>query len=185
MGASTHQPRGYDQWKAAGYNWYNVRSAKVDVQANIGATATVYLNTFSLRLTGNDDFVTDSESLSEIGQSSVNILLGKKQLGPPLNTSSTSFGTQIFRCKRYISNLVKKGNRFNQISKGPNVADEYFDHNQYTAITTNTDVSNEVLLSLDLWAQQGTSTTFAFQYQIKITYYVELYYQGAPGSSDG
>jgi len=182
--ATGHQPRGRDQLVGLGYTHYKVHGVKIDCKMTYNTTESDYpSNLFAIYLSGSTDPFVDPEALMELGQCSECVLLKRKWVSSNNSGQNNALKECSLRYVGYQGNLFQKACRFNYAAVGPQ-AQEYFDYNSYTSVTTNPDTNTEVFLNLvAMGPGNGVTTAQGFQFWIKLTYYCEWVFPGVPTES--
>lgn len=178
-----HQPRGRDDFVAAGYTHYKVRSAAIHVVMTPNATESGYAAcTFAVLATGLISPYTVVWDVNELGTNPGGMVIAKKQIPSIENTN----GRLLVKltAKRYLSNVWRQAQRFDFDQAGGPTSSEWEDQNSYTAVGSNPDVNTDVFLELAAFASDPSiNLVQGFEYWVTITYYCEWVRLAEPQAS--
>lgn len=179
-----HQPRGFDQWVAAGYTHYRVRGVKLFAKMVMDSDSTPAATdgcTWFMMISGQATTISSNIDLNEVGDSPLQVVLKKKWMVPAINTSASTFGSMILSTKQYVKTELM-ANRFRATDVGPQ-GPTYFDFNQYTTVGSNPPAENDVYFTFGSVPEADLATAQGFQWFVKIIYYTEFFFVDTPGES--
>jgi len=178
-----HQPRGFDQVVATGYDYYKVHG--VTIEGRMGQTQTeddYPPGLFTMAMCGQIYPWGTLNDVAELGATGDIKLLKKKYMFQNANNLNANLKESTMFFKKYIPNLWGWAKRFNRAYNGPQQT-EIEQYDAYTPIGTIPDVNTTVNLVFTSWAGNGTITTQGFNLMVLITYDVEYVYGGDPAQS--